>query len=122
MSKQAKRFSKGQTVFFASYNLATVAKGERNGQMYWIQLGGVITRTIDSCGAKQMTFEDHGSDSTFGRSQYANHPAFFLTAEEAFAYLHADKNVDVIAKKVYTDSNLDWFTELNNGTLAMIPA
>jgi hypothetical protein len=122
MSKQAKRFSKGQTVFYASTNLGTVAKGERNGEYTSVHLGAVITRTIDSCGAKQMTFEDHGCDSVFGKSVRADHPAFFATAEEAFAYLHASSAVDVIAKHVYTDHNKNWFYDLENSTLVMIPA
>lgn len=91
-----KRFNKGQTVYQACSHFA---ENETQVEMR------VISRTIDACGAKQATFEDHGNDSVYGRQvsfSWANH--IFGTAEEAFAYLAAYGNkymgLDVVINPV----------------------
>ncbi len=120
MAKVTKRFAKGQTVFFACLDMFEVASGERNGRLEIVHAGAVITRTVDACGAKQVTFEDHGNDSTFGRSMYANSDQLFNTAEEAFEYLKNSRYVEVIAKKVYSDANREWYDEIVQGRTVFI--
>ncbi len=119
MAKTAKRFAKGQTVFMACTNFSSVAKGEIDGAIVYVQLGAVIARTVDACGAKQMSFFDRGADGIFGRTDFATHPAYFNTQEEAFAYLRTSKNVDVIARDVYADDRSS-FKALADGSLIII--
>lgn len=120
MAKIEKRFKKGQVVFYAEANVSSIAEGERNGRFLIVRAGAVITRTIDSCGVKQMTFEDHGNDSTFGKSQYSNNPFFFDNAEDAFECLRKWEHTEVIAKKVYSDKTREWYDDLVEGRMAFI--
>jgi hypothetical protein len=119
MTKVAKRFQKGQTVFYASTNFGSVAKGQIEDRIVYVQLGAVIARTVDACGAKQMSFFDRGADGIFGRTDFATHPAYFNTQEEAFAYLRDSQNVDVIARDVYADDRSS-FAALADGSLVIL--
>ena len=52
----------------------------------------VFERTVDSCGAKKLTFFDKGNDSVLGRSVWLqNDRSCFATPAEAFDFLHAHK-------------------------------
>ncbi len=75
-----KRFTKGQVVFQACRHFA-----ENDTQIEM----RVISRTVDACGAKQVTFEDHGMDSVYGRRDQANSESLHASAESAFAQLEA---------------------------------
>ncbi len=120
MAKITKRFTKGQTVFVATLNFFEIASGEWKGHIEIVHAGAVITRTVDACGAKQVTFENHGNDGVFGRSMYANSDQLFNTAEEAFEYLKNSRHIDVIAKKVYSDANREWYDEIIQGRTVFI--
>jgi hypothetical protein len=92
------KFTKGQTVYMACNAIC------RKGQIF---LGIVISRTIDSCGAKQATFVDHGSVYAFGRKYtFAGHNSLFATAEEAFAALTCSEQHLV----VLSDATNEWFS------------
>ena len=117
-TKTAKRFTKGQTVFYASTNLGRVGEGDRDHNFHSVQLGAVIERQVDACGAKQVTFFNRGNnDSVFGRSQYASNQAICATASEAFEFLRNSPLVDVVCPDIYTDADKRWFDDLRNGTM-----
>lgn len=101
------KFKKGQTVFYASTRFANNdreyyaahKKGELVERKEELR---VISRVVDSCGAKKITFLDRGKDSVFGRSANATADCFFTTAAEAFEYLvkfkaeHSGKGVTYV--------------------------
>lgn len=117
-TKTAKRFTKGQTVFYASTNFSRVGDGDRAHDFHGVQIGLVIERQVDACGAKQVTFFNRGeNDSIFGRSHLANNPEICTTADEAFAFLRNHNRVDVVCPDIYTDTDKRCFDDLRNGTL-----
>jgi len=81
-----KRFTKGQKVYYFSTNFADIPLDDRVVEYY-----AIIERTVDACGAKQMTFEDHGCDGIYGRRQGSQHPHYFATVDEALD--HAEEHV-----------------------------
>lgn len=106
-----KRFTKWQTVFYASSNFSSLGN---------LRVGVVIERQVESCGAKQITFFDRcGNDDVFGRSQRADSPAICSTAEEAFSYLQAS-SADLICPDIYSDANKRCFIDARNGTLQTV--
>ena len=113
----AGKFKKGQTVFQASSNFATVAECAKNGDVYIpsVSIGIVVEREVDSCGAKQITFTDRGgNDSIFSKKFcFAWGENIFSTAEEAFAALKSD----VICPDVYSDANKNSFNDFRNGIM-----
>lgn len=100
MTKAA--FKKGQTVY---QPVAYFAETKTHIEMR------VVSRTVDSCGAKQITFVDHGFDSVFGKRALFT-PGWsqpvFATPEEAFAQLEKaprrKQRVTVINPMVTSDS------------------
>lgn len=115
-TKTAKRFTNGQTVFYASTYFGCVGKGDRYHDN--VRLGVVIERQVDACGVKQITFFNRGNnDSVFGRRENANNQAICETAEEAFNFLRNSLIVDVVCPDVYTDSDKRCFDDLRNSTM-----
>ena len=113
-----KRFTKGQTVYYATADFAAVGRGDREHGFADVYLGVVIERQVDACGAKNITFFDRGgNDSTFGRRHFASSPFICASADEAFAFLRASQRVDVICPDVYTDADKRCFDELRGGTM-----
>lgn len=76
----AGRFIKGQTVFQACIYFASTPN-------YEVVERRVVSRTVDSCGKKFVTFEDHGYDSVYGRRDYADSAMLHETADAAFRFL-----------------------------------
>jgi len=72
------RFQKGQKV----YKLTTHF-GEINEKHRVIDFMAIIERTVDSCGLKKMTFENHGFDGVYGRSTWSDDPLYFANIPEA---------------------------------------
>lgn len=73
------KFKKGQTVYQACTHFAENATSVEYR---------VVSRVVDACGKKQVTFEDHGHDSVFRRRLLLDAgPKVFATADEAFSYL-----------------------------------
>jgi hypothetical protein len=89
-----RRFKKGQEVFqvcphFSTNDIAYFTARRMGETIQRLTEMRVVSRTVDTCGAKQMTFEDHGLDGVFGRSVSAQDTRFFDTADEAFAFLRS---------------------------------
>lgn len=124
------QFKKGQKVYLVSTHCAEVY---RPGRRLSINITCILERTVDACGAKQMTFEDHGNDSIFGKKAYApftitplegyGYPShnYFGTIEEARAYQHGIKNYTradgyqyeyVHVEGVFTDQSTEWLTSV----------
>lgn len=78
------RFSKGQRVFYAATSFGSLYDRKHNTS---VEILTVIERTADACGKKQMTFEDHGNDSVYGRTAYAPFNSYFETREDAYKHL-----------------------------------
>lgn len=108
-----KRFAKGQTVYQACAHFSGFEGDEHHKETI---LGIVVSRVIDSCGAKKITFAERGADWVYGKSDTANSQKLFADAESAFAYLAAYPYTDVICPDVYADDN-SAFDALKNGTL-----
>lgn len=92
---KATRFIKGQTVYqahnyFASNQDTREMMLANQGKPMEIEMR-VISRIVDACGTKQVTFLDRGHDSVFGRKAPADSDTLFATPEEAFEYLRGIK-------------------------------
>ena len=87
----ASKFTKGQTVYYASSNFSEVVDYKAMTRSIEYR---VISRIVDSCGAKQMTFVNRGYDSVFGKKVRSSNPTYFATPAEAFAFLENDKRVE----------------------------
>ena len=107
------KFKKGEIVYYASMNCGEYKTGNHSTTLCM-----VIERTVESCGNKQMTFYDNGSDSTFGRTIYMNWSSdYFKTADEAFAYLNekakpytsAHGSHDYEIHESVEKDNCDWY-------------
>lgn len=103
------RFHRGQTVYYGCNRIS-----EKGVFPYKETLCMVISRTIDTCGKKQITFKDYGSDFAFGRKELSGNPAYFNTPEEAFKYIEDNNYYNgrkrtIITDKVFSDENEEWF-------------
>ena len=100
----AGRFAKGQTIFQACWQFAS--------KYPEVVEQRVISRTVDSCGKKFVTFEDHGHDSTYGRREPADSVLLFALADDAFKYLADNAGYVKCYKKVviypYVVSDREW--------------
>lgn len=103
------RFKKGQTVFVAFANFAHITGDDYTQQgdrRFSIVAGAVVRRTVDSCGAKFMTFVDtDGHDQVFNRRERADDLNVCATEDEAFTRLRAaGRGADVIIDRVLPDT------------------
>jgi hypothetical protein len=109
MNKTSRRFTKGQTIFYASTYFRCPGRGDRDHAD--VYLGAVIERQVDACGAKQVTFFDRaGFDGVFCRSDRAEAEYFFATPDEAFQYLRNHGAVDVISPDIHSDADPEIFS------------
>tara|TARA_R110000803_G_scaffold39351_3_gene84949 strand:- start:226 stop:636 length:411 start_codon:yes stop_codon:yes gene_type:complete len=83
-NKNNKRFTKGDTAFYASTNFTSGVKAA-DGTTH--ELFVIISRTVDSAGKVRTTFEDHGNDWVYGRSIHTDAAMYFTSAEDAENYL-----------------------------------
>jgi len=88
------QFKKGQEVFQACLNYAA------KGQLSEIR---VVSRIVDSCGKKQMTFVEHGKDGVYGKTKYTTVDGIFATV-----FATPDAAFEFIA--AYTEARKDAFT------------
>jgi hypothetical protein len=93
--KTKSRFQKGQTVYLACHNFASIHPTPEDYRKAHgceeppkdIAFGVVVSRVVDACGQKQVTFYDHGNDSIYGRSRPVDFPGLFETHQEAADFL-----------------------------------
>lgn len=85
-----------------------------------VQIGAVISRTVDSCGKKFMTFVNFGFDSAFGRRSALQNGRVFADASAAFEFLKQLNAVGGYVKNVHTDQNGIVFDKLKNNTLEIV--
>ena len=98
------RFTKGQTIFQACWRFAS-----RYPQVVEQR---VISRTVDSCGKKFVTFENHGRDHVFGRREFADAKTLHSTAEDAFQFLAGNpdyvKHYNTVVIYPHVVSDREW--------------
>jgi hypothetical protein len=113
-----KKFKKGQKVFYATTNLSSLKAYDHNTV---IDILSVIERTVDACGKKQMTFENHGYDYAYGKKSYAPFDQYFETREEAYEYLDSIEDYTrtdgmhyhhLILREIFDDRDDDVFKVL----------
>lgn len=84
-------FKKNQTVYVAKPSFAHRYEAHRTVETQMV----VVSRVVDSCGKKQMSFFDGGNDHIYGRRVLADASGSFYnvfsTPEEAFAALEGFK-------------------------------
>jgi len=115
-------FEKGQIVFQACSNFATVGESGLNGTKFKpaVNIGIVIERKLNSCNDERVFFVDRGgNDFVFGRVYYFAWRAdgIFATADEAFEALQSD----VICPDVYSDADKKSFDDFRGGKMRIAP-
>ena len=96
MSKKTPaRFTKGQTVYQISYRFTE----NMDKRLAFVVC---VSRIVDSCGAKRVTFYDRGNDGVYRRSHPADSTHLFTTHAEAITALKAHAEQQALYPKNYT--------------------